>query len=90
MENLFKNAKDLYDFKNKIINTVKKVIEGSTESDKIDLNWTFKKKESEEKLKVIMKDAEKEKDRFKEIPDSLIRFITEVMFGNIKSERITI
>ena len=35
-----------------------------------------------------MKDAEKEKDRFKEIPDSLIRSITEIMSGYIKSERI--
>ena len=49
MENLLKNAKDLYDFKNKIINTIKKEIEGSTESDKIDLNWTFKKKKKVKK-----------------------------------------
>ena len=59
-ESLLADAEDLYNFKNKIINTIKKEMKGSTESDEQteeteeteepDLSWTYKPYNEVEKL----------------------------------------
>ena len=90
MESLKKNLEYVRKFRNKIIDTIRKEVGYSSKSygqifkDKINLDWVFKKI-SEKDLKSLLTNIQDAKESVKilMIPDSLIRFISKILLGNI-------
>ena len=95
MKNVSKNAKDIYDFRNKIINSIKKEME-ETKSDsdeKIEqpnFDWLHRPKEE---LEDLMKKIEDDKDldgehRIKNIKTDVLKFLNAIMAGKVNNKKM--